>query len=490
MRPFVCVVLLFAAGVLLTACGPPPPEPSAPAGPASAPAAPGSEAPGPAAPSGPHRAAGPRAQALRREASVPAPIPDSVVFSRKPADGEALSHLYATIVTVDGKRHSGFLRWGEEQAFWDDRMEGLKADRPYGDRQPEPDRPHLQIKIVGFLPIGISDEGDGNRGFSAPFGEIGEIRPLQGDQAEIVMKSGTKYRLDGGSSDIGASVHVDDSSPQGLEIDWRSIERVQFAPAPAKAPAPRAARLYGDVTTAAGKFSGFVQWDSQECLATDLLDGDTDEARRISLPMGSLRSIEKNGDDSARVRTEDDRELVLRGTNDVNRTIRGILVQDPRYGRVRISWEAFQRVDFQPAPQSVRRYEDYPPARWLHGTVTDREGHRWPGRIVFDLDETETWDTLDGARLDVVYSIPLERVRIIEPLPGRTTRVILIGGEAMTLGDTHDVNDKNAGVLILPGGGSDPPPGAASSFAPRALAPPVAGEHYVPWKSVAKIDLD
>jgi hypothetical protein len=261
-------------------------------------------------------------------------------------------------------------------------MEGLKADRPYEDRQPEQDRPHLQIKFVGFLPIGISDEGTGGRGFSARFGDIGEIRPLEGDQAEIVMKSGTKYRLDGGSSDIGAIVHLDDSSAQGLDIEWRSIERVLFEPAPAKAPAPRAARLYGDVTTGAGKFTGFVQWDGQERLATDLLDGDTDEAKRVSLPMGSLRSIEKNGDDSARVRTEDDRDIVLRGTNDVNRSIRGIFVEDERYGRVRVSWDAFRRVDFRPAPPSVPATRTFGRRRALHGTVTDRDGKRWAGRIV------------------------------------------------------------------------------------------------------------
>jgi hypothetical protein len=118
----------------------------------------------------------------------------------------------------------------------------------------------------------------------------------------------------------------------------------------------------------------------------------------------------------------------------------------------------------------VRRYDDYPAGRPLRGTVTDRAGKRWPGTIVFDLDESETWEMLDGARQGVEYSIPFERVRTVEPLADRTTMVTLRSGQKLQLDSTQDVSEKNAGILV------------------RTTGP--ESERYIPWDGVARIDLD
>ena len=461
-------VLLFAAGALLTGCGAPPGPP------APAPAAPVEPAPGAAA----------------RAADPAAPIPPGAVRPTKaapPVAGAGLQFLHATVVTREGKSHTGVLRWGGEEAFWDDLLHGQKMDLPYADRQPEADRPHTQITFVGFLPIGVSQEGESGRQFAARFADISEIRPLEGDAVELTMKSGTKYRLEAGF-DIGADLHLDDPASGAIDLNWRSIERIVFQPASAHDPEPRATRLFGKVATAAGTFTGFIMWDGEECLSTDHLDGDTAQ-ERLSLEMGSLRAIEKLDGAGARVETEDGRVLELRGTNDVDSSIRGILVEDPRYGRVRVSWEAFKRVDFLPAATAGRRYEDYPSGRSLRGTVTDRDGRRWPGRVVFDLDESETWEMLDGMRQGVRYHIPFDSVRALEPLLDKTTRVTLRNGESLALGETQDVSDKNAGVLILDTTG---PSAAGATGTAAATGTPAAADagHYVPWRSVARIDLD
>jgi hypothetical protein len=170
------------------------------------------------------------------------------------------------------------------------------------------------------------------------------------------MKSGTKYRLEGGDR-IGAPLHIDDPASGGIEVGWESIERIVYEPEPARAPEAKVSRLYGDVVTGAGTFTGFIRWDGQECLSTDLLDGDTAQGR-VSLEMGSLRFIEKRGEQGVRVETNDGRVLELHGTNDVNGSIRGIFVEDERYGRVRISWDAVRRVDFRSATPAGRRYDD------------------------------------------------------------------------------------------------------------------------------------
>lgn len=383
--------------------------------------------------------------------------------------GGILQFLHGTVVTEDGRRYTGVLRWGTEESFWDDLFDGAKGDLPYVDRQPDKERPRHEVMFLGFLPLGYFEKDDQGRRFAARFGDIKEIRPLADGGVELAMKSGTKYRLDGASNDIGAVVHVDDPASGSVELHWGEIDRIVLEPAPASAPQPKARRLFGEVATEGGTFKGFIQWDSEECLSTDRLDGDSDVGR-VSLEMGKIRTIEKKGDDAVRVETNDGRKVDLQGTNDVNGSIRGIFVEDERYGRVRVSWQAFRRIDLRETAAVGRRYDDYPPGRSLRGTVTDRNGTRWQGRIVFDLDETETWEMLDGERQGIVYSVPFERIRSLEPLGDRTTMVSLRNGQKLQLGETQDVNEKNAGVLVLSTG--------------------AAPEHYVSWGRVARLDLD
>lgn len=378
-------------------------------------------------------------------------------------------HLYGTVVTDRNEHYTGILRWGDEEAFWDDLFNGSKKDLPYIDRLPEKDRPRHKIRILGFIPIGFWEENETGRQFVARFGDIKEIRPRGGDSVEVDMKSGTTYRLSGGSNDIGAEIQVDDPKDGIISLNWRQIKRVMFEPVPEREPEAKAFRLFGDVATDDGTFQGFIQWDSQECLSTDRLDGDSEDGR-ISLEMGRIQAIEKKGHNGARVETKDGRKLDLQGTNDVNDSIRGIYVEDERYGRVKISWDAFRRLDLHDASPSGRGYSDYQPGRPLRGTITDRDGKQWAGRIVFDLDESESWEMLDGAREGIEYSIPFERIRAIQPLADKATLVTLRSGSKLQLEESQDVSEKNAGILVLQTGRES--------------------EHYVTWDRIARIDFD
>jgi hypothetical protein len=99
------------------------------------------------------------------------------------------------------------------------------------------------------------------------------------------------------------------------------------------------------------------------------------------------------------------------------------------------------------------------------------------GRLVFDLDESETTPTLDAPFRGVHYTIPFERVRsIVLPgggggSPGRVTAAVILGsGEQLRLEEAGDLGPENGGMLIFPGGGE------------RA--------EYVAWRDVARIDFD
>ena len=386
-----------------------------------------------------------------------------------PNDG----YLYGTVTTRSGNSYTGLLRWGTEEAFWDDLFQSAKEDLPY--REYAEKRQKLEdddrgggwdwLKVFGRrVRIGW---GDGTRVFIARFGDIRSIKVTGSDSADVVMKSGAEIAVEGYANDVGATIHVSDPSLGEIDIEWKKIDTIVFAATPASV-RPQATRLAGKVATRSGSFDGFIQWDSQECLSTDRLDGDSDDGR-VSIEMGTLRSIERRSSRSSRVTLADGRELVLEGTNDVNDEIRGILVEDQRFGRAKVPWDEFDRADFESERGTGRSYESYPPGGPLHGTVTDDDGTVLTGRIVYDLDEEETWEMLNGERDGVSYDIPFERVASIEPRGRSSSRVVLTNGEELVLEDGQDVSDSNDGVLVFADGAARPT--------------------YVPWRKVHRIEL-
>ncbi len=379
---------------------------------------------------------------------------------------DARGFLHGTVETRSGKQYTGVLRWGNEEAFWDDLFNSSKRDLPYMDLRPEEEE-RSEIRIFG-LTIGYSwDEGASGRQFVARFGDIAEIRPGRGSRAEVLMKSGTTYRIDGASNDLGGTIVVLDGSLGEVEVPWKRIERIAFSPTPAAVRAP-ATRLYGKLVTEDDTFEGWIQWDSQECLSTDKLDGESEDGD-LSIEMGKIRAIERASRRGAYVELKDGRKLLLKGTNDVNDSIRGIFVEDERYGRVKVSWDVFDRVDFVDTVKSGRGYDEYAPGRALTGTVTDRSDRTHTGSLVFDLDETESWELLHADRYGVEYIIPFDLIRSIEPDRRDGSKVTLKSGSVLEFEEGHDVTERNAGLAILAAGDEE------SRF-------------YLPWEDARRIE--
>jgi len=383
----------------------------------------------------------------------PAMNPQSVL-AKSDNDG----FIYGRVVTDSGNEYTGFLRWGTEEAFWDDLFHTAKEDLPYMDafhesrRHKDDDDTEIQVFKWTFK---IKDgHHSGDRLFIARFGDIATIEPKGDDSAVLTMKSGEQYEVEGSSNDVGGKIHVKDQSLGEIDLRWDKIESITFMPAPAGED-PGVWRLYGTVETDAGNFEGFIQWDKQECLNTDLLDGETDEGD-VSIEMGRIRSIERLGKRRSMVELKDGRELRLSGTNDVNHENRGIMVEDARYGRVTVGWDSFDRLIFADAPHSGRGYNEYKGSGWLMGTVTHRNGEQLRGRIVIDLDEAEGWEILNGTLHDIDFDIPLYLVASLKPLRYDECLVTFVNGEEITLEDGQDVTDSNAGILVIADEDSDP----------------------------------
>ncbi len=115
------------------------------------------------------------------------------------------------------------------------------------------------------------------------------------------------------------------------------IRTIELLPTARLGAAP--ARLHGTVHTRQGDFSGFVQWDRQDCVGLDELDGRTANGA-LSLRFDTIRSIARRSGDRALVTLLDGREIELAGSREVGSGNRGTYVDDPRYGRVLVSREA------------------------------------------------------------------------------------------------------------------------------------------------------
>jgi hypothetical protein len=384
------------------------------------------------------------------------------------------SFLYGRITTVDGVTYEGRLRWGgDEEAFWGNYFNGAKNENPWvadvpPERLPKERRP---IKIFGVEIAHREHPIDLGRLFMARFGDIAGIEARSRDVL-VTLKSGTVFDLDRFSaSDFDDGVRVWDGTRGVVDLDSLRIHVIELLSAPQLGGAPD--RLHGTVRTRQGDFTGFVQWDREECVGPDQLDGHTADGV-LSLRFDTIRSIARRSRDSSLVTLLDGREIVLSGTREVGHGSRGVYVDDPRYGRVLVSWDAFERVEFSPGG-SGPGYGDFPPGGPLRGSITTRAGRLLAGRLVYDLDETEVTETLDAPSQGVNYTIPFGLIASIV-LPGpeesgaQLARVTLRSGEELQLERTGDLGAGNAGMLIFVDGRQRP--------------------EYVPWTDVKQVDLE
>ena len=391
--------------------------------------------------------------------------------------------LYGRVTTDDGAAYLGRLRFGrDEEAFWGDYFNGSKGDNPWATHAPaeqlaEKRRP---ITIFGFeIPLG-ERQIDLGRPFMARFGDIARIEARGRRHVRVTLKSGTVFDINRSAAndfDDGVRVWTDRRGVVDL-ASWAGgipppshvrIRAIELLPTAELGVVP--ARLHGTVHTRQGDFSGFVQWDRQDCVGLDELDGRTGNGA-LSLRFDTIRSIARRSDDSSLVTLLDGREIALSGTREVGRDNRGIYVDDPRYGRVLVSWGAFERIEFS-AGGSGPAYNDFASGRPLTGSVTTRGGRRLTGRLVYDLDESEITETLDAPSQGVDYTIPFGLIASITPVGeeergARRATVTLHDGEELQLDRAGDLGAGNAGMLIFIDGRERP--------------------EYVQWTDIEQVD--
>jgi hypothetical protein len=371
------------------------------------------------------------------------------------------SFLYGRVTTIDGVTYEGRLRWGGgEEAFWGDYFNGAKKQNSWAPHVP-PERLPKERRPIRFLGLDIIQRErpiDVGRLFMARFGDIARVE-ASGRDVRVTLKSGTMFVLDRlSASDFDDGVRVWDRTRGVTDLDSLRIRAIELLPTRRSGAVPD--RLHGTVRTRHGdEYTGFVQWDREESLGSDELAGTTAEGER-SIRFAAIRSIARRSRDSSLVTLLDGREIVLSGARAVGQENRGVYIDDPRYGRVLVSWDAFERVEFSPGG-SGPAYGDFPPGGPLTGSITTRDGRRLAGRLVYDLDETEFTETLDAPSKGVDYTIPFGLIAsIVLPGPGergtQRARVTLYSGKELQLECAGDLGQGNAGMLIFIDAGERP----------------------------------
>jgi hypothetical protein len=302
--------------------------------------------------------------------------------------------------------------------------------------------------------------------FSVQFGYIEAIILERKNEVLVQLRDGTTMQVKGGSNDIGADINVYEPEIGEIKVEWDRIARVQFSQAPMNYEPYFGVPVTGKVKTRDGEVSGYVQWDKQERLTKDKIDGESKDGE-LSIPLGNIAAMEKFRR-GLKVRFHAGRELELDGTNDVDRRNRGIVVTNTEQGRVEIPWRQFEKVDLEVPGKSIMSRDDFKTYGMIYGTVIDRGGNQYQGKIVYDLDEQFDFEMLDGYIGEIEYKIPFALIREIVPLGFDRAQITLTNGEILRLEDTQDVTDQNDGIIIDTGKGRP---------------------QYLAWKDVDKIQL-
>ncbi len=384
-------------------------------------------------------------------------------------------YIYGSVITIDDKSYTGQIRWGNEETFWNDIFNSTKDKNPHLQYLDRDDYDHIkqyhqpdEEDQWNFWKMWEDSYSNYTHTFAVRFGDLRSIKIIDRDEVEVEFKNGNKKQLDGGSNDIGTRIGVFDQEIGEIRIDWARIDRIEFKETPRELKYKFGEPLLGTVTTTLGDFQGLVQWDHEECLSSDRLDGDSDDGN-VSIPMGNIAILAKENEGSM-VTFRSGRKLFLSGTNDVDEDNRGIIVKERDVGNVKIGWDDFESVAFvAQAMDSGPAYSSYGPPTELSGIVLTVEGEKHKGRIVYDLDEAWDFEILHGNDHDLEYIIPFRNIRSVAPKNYNYSTVELKNGKRLLLGDSQDVSDEHDGLLVF-SNGEEP--------------------HYIPWEEVEKVTFD
>ncbi|MEM9895398.1 MAG: hypothetical protein AAF789_03435 [Bacteroidota bacterium] len=384
--------------------------------------------------------------------------------------------IYGTILTEDGDKYTGPIRWGKEEVYWTDLFNASKEENENLDLLSDEELASLKKRdgdsyefSTSFFKISWNGgDDDFTHQFVTQFGNIRTIETRSGNDVKLILKDGTKLRLNGsGYNDIGSDIKIIDSELGQITLDWDNIEQIDFASTPSRLEEKFGDPLYGSVECDFGTFKGFVQWDHDERVGSDVLDGEEGDDD-YEIKFGKIKSIRRRGYNRSEITLKSGRSITLEGSNDVNDDNKGIIVEVKGLGRVDIEWDEFEQVVFEEVKGSGPAYDDFNGPKLIEGKIKTRGDQTFAGQLIYDLDEAYTFELLNGINSDIKFFIPFRNINSIEPESSESSIIRLNSGKELELEDEQDVTRRNEGVIVKNG----------------------SNISYIPWKDIERIELN
>jgi len=367
---------------------------------------------------------------------------------------ENLIYLYGEVETFENN-YKGYIRWGDEEVFCFDYFNATKLDNPN-------DKNYLRFNIdqkqgTSWLEgidwdirsIWKDQRPTIRHEFNCEFGDIQSFE-IQGDKkVRLKLRNGVELNVGGsGYNDIGTIVSILDEDLGEVKLRWNKIKKITFS-LPADNNGPTFGKpIYGKVNThRKGSFTGFVQWDKDERVENDLLDGKSNDGE-VSIAFGKIDKIVKK-DEGSSVSLNSGRQFYLTGSNDVNKSNRGIVVYGEGVGEIIVPWKSFVSLEIDKNITPHLDTSRNEPAKHLEGQVFLYDNSMVTGKIIYDLDEAWQFETLEGEDDHIRYRIPFKNIKSIRPKNYDYSLVTLKNNDAILLGKLRDVSDENDGLLVI-----------------------------------------
>ena len=198
------------------------------------------------------------------------------------AEAQDEGFIYGRVTTEDGDTYEGPLRWGKEEVYWTDMFNASKRKNENLDYLTNRELDDLEDRyndrndnlISRFVNITWDDDNNGRfvHEFSTEFGNLKALRIRSNDRVEVELKNGDYIQVDGsGYNDVGAKITILDQELGNVRLSWSNLDRIDFLPTPSRLDEKFGNPLYGTVVCDLGEFTGFVQWDHDERVGTDVL---------------------------------------------------------------------------------------------------------------------------------------------------------------------------------------------------------------------------
>ncbi len=374
------------------------------------------------------------------------------VAAAAPSFADGRGRIHGRVITVDGEKYEGLIRWDKNETSWVDMIDCHKELELVRRRGKDNDRAK-SIYVFGIRIGKVRSKGKYNMSAqcSVAFGHLEAIEFIEDDAALLIFKSGEELEVHASSTDIGDNIRgiiVEDPEEGEIEFDWDEIDRIEFSQGSYEIYSDLGERLYGTLTTRKGDtFTGWVVWDADEALTEDILDGEQRNRDR-EIPFGKIRSIERRSSSSARVTLKNGDEITLKGTNDVNSSNRGIFIFVENFGVVKVGWDEFDRLDFEEASAPVE-YNRFDGGKLLKGTVHTDSGESYTGHIRWDDDEEYTWEVIDTEFRGIEMDIELGNISSIRRKGCCSAIITLWDGHEFKVKGSNDVNDDNKGIFVI-----------------------------------------